>query len=292
MTNFVPGFSPRLNSVTSGSGRSPLSWSGSAIAWLFALTFAGEPALSAQEVAVEVSVVEETTREAHTGRTGEYTTSVTITDLLGESTAQLYVPILPIDEPVEWEVYVPESYDPAVPAGLLVYISPMDNGGIPDNWKPLMSKKNLIWIAANHSGNQVAAGRRMVHAVLATAVINRNYRLDGKRVFISGFSGGGRVSSMVATEYPHIFRGAIYNCGADFWDTESPKQMKRILRNRYVFITGSKDFNRRDTRRVFRKYEKAGVVQIKLMVIKGMGHRNPDADDYASAIAYLDGEVE
>jgi poly(3-hydroxybutyrate) depolymerase len=59
-----------------------------------------------------------------------------------------------------------------------------------------------------------------------------------------------------------------------------------------VFITGSKDFNRRDTRRVFRKYEKAGVVQIKLMVIKGMGHRNPDADDYASAIAYLDGEVE
>jgi hypothetical protein len=57
----------------------------------------------------------------------------------------------------------------------------------------------------------------------------------------------------------------------------------------YVFLTGSEDFNLRDTKKVFRRYEKAGVPHIKLMVIPHMGHRNPTADDLGKAIAWLDG---
>ena len=57
-------------------------------------------------------------------RTGEFSASFTIPELLGETSARRYESIIASDEAVEWEIYVPENYDPENPAGILVYISP------------------------------------------------------------------------------------------------------------------------------------------------------------------------
>jgi predicted peptidase len=119
-------------------------------------------------------------------------------------------------------------------------------------------------------------------------MIAREFRIAQQRIYVSGFSGGGRIASVVATNFPEVFKGAIYNCGVNFWDENTPESLKLIRNNRFVFITGSKDFNLRDTKRVFKKYEKAGVEQIKLMVIPHMSHSNPGRSDYAQAIAFLD----
>ena len=221
-------------------------------------------------------------------QTGEFRTSATIVELLGESSAA-YVPIIPVDETNDWRVYVPADYDPTKPTGLLVYISPTDSGQILTEWKSLMDEHNLIWIAADGSGNRRAGVHRMILAVMATAVIGRQYRIDRARIYVSGFSGGGRVASMVAAEYPELFRGAIYICGVNYWLDNSSVEIEKVKRNRYVFLTGSEDFNLQDTRKVFRRYEKAGIPEIKLVVIPHMGHRNPGAKDYGKAITWLDG---
>lgn len=225
-------------------------------------------------------------------QTGEFSSRATILELLGESSAQEYASILSINDPIEWQVFVPVSYDPEKPAGLLVYISPTDSGQIPDDWKHLMEQHNLIWIAADQSGNKKAVLDRITFALLATVLIDRTYRIDEKRRYVSGFSGGGRVASMVAVEYANLFKGAIYNCGVNFWGDNSAVPIDQLKKNRFVFITGAKDFNKTDTRRVYDQYEKAGVEQIKLMVIPFMGHRNPGSSDYGKAIAWLDGEME
>jgi len=224
-------------------------------------------------------------------QTGEFSSRATVLELLGESSAQGYESLVSIDDPIQWQVYVPESYDPQKPAGLLVYISPTNSGQIPDDWKSLMEQYNLIWVAADNSGNNAPVVNRFTFALLATVLVDRYYRLDEKRRYISGFSGGGRVASMVATEYAKLFRGAIYNCGVNFWDDNPAVSIDQLKTNRYVFITGAKDFNKTDTRRVYGQYEKAGVEQIKLMVIPFMGHRNPGSRDYGKAIAWLDGET-
>jgi len=225
-------------------------------------------------------------------QTGEFSSRATVLELLGESSAQGYESVVSIDDPIQWQVYVPESYDPQKPAGLLVYISPSDSGQIPENWKSLMEQRNMIWIAADQSGNQSAVLSRITSALLATALVDRNYRIDEQRRYISGFSGGGRVASMVATEYARLFRGAIYNCGVNFWGDNPTVSIDQLKQNRFVFITGDKDFNKADTRRVYGQYENAGLEQIKLMVIPFMGHRNPGSRDYGKAIAWLDGETE
>lgn len=225
-------------------------------------------------------------------RVGEFELGSTVSALLSGPSLESFARLFPADQPLEWSVYVPASYDSALPAGLLVYISPSDSGGIPEEWKPIMERRNLIWIGAHRSGNTVSTSLRIAYALLAPVAMEKRYTLDAERVYLSGLSGGGRVSSIVAPDYAHIFKGAIYNCGADSWSGERPERHEEMKANHYVFITGTRDFNLRSTKNAYRAYEKAGIANIKLMVIPRMAHRNPRAPDYERAIEYLDSRIE
>jgi dienelactone hydrolase len=221
-------------------------------------------------------------------RSGEFQASFTVTELLGATSAQYYESIIPTDELIEWEIYVPESYKHERPAGVLVYISPSQKGSIPERWKSLMDAHNLIWIGANRSGNRVPVPRRVVYALTALAAIDKNYNVDVERVYLTGFSGGGKAASVASAQYPQIFKGAIFNCGARFWGSETPERLEQIMTNRYVFITGTYDHNLELTKKVFRAYERAGVENSKLMVIRNMTHSNPKSKHLEKAIAFLD----
>ena len=219
---------------------------------------------------------------------GEISLSATAHELLGDDSASLFGSALDPEEVIEWELYVPEDHEPDSPAGLLVFISPTDSGKMPRRYQPVLDEKNLIWVGANDSGNRVRVARRVSLALLATALADRNYRIDASRVYVSGFSGGGRTASAVAPEYAQIFTGAIYICGANFWDGRKPKRLDQVRENRYVFLTGKADFNRMETRRVHRAYQRADVENVLLLEVAGMDHRMPPVDDLATAIAFLD----
>ena len=136
----------------------------------------------------------------------------------------------------------------------------------------------LLWETARHSSL----------ALLATAIADNNYRIDPSRVDVSGFSGGGRTASAVAPEYAQLFTGAIYIGRVNFWEGQKPERMDRVRGNRYVFLTGSEDFNRSETRRVHRAYRRANVENVMLLEVPGMDHRRPPPEDLAQAIAFLD----
>ena len=112
--------------------------------------------------------------------------------------------------------------------------------------------------------------------------------IDAKRIYVGGMSGGGRVASTLITRFPQHFRGALYIVGADFWTSAEEPLKPRIVANRYVFVTGNRDFNQREMRRVFAKYQAAGVTQVSLMDLPGFGHEYPDAAHLGEAVAFLD----
>lgn len=219
---------------------------------------------------------------------GEVSLEATAHEILGDDATTLFGSALDPDEVNEWALYVPESYDPESPAGLLVFISPTDSGRMPGRYRQVLDDNNLIWIGANHSGNRVRVARRISLALLATAIADSSYRIDASRVYLSGFSGGGRAASAVAPEYAQLFTGAIYICGADFWEGRTPKRLDQVRHNRYVFLTGSKDFNRSETRRVHRAYRRADIVNVMLLEVAGMDHRMPPPEDLEQAIRFLD----
>ena len=219
---------------------------------------------------------------------GTFTAQQTVLGLVGEERSAYFESVIDPEQPIEWTVHVPESYDPDRPAGLLVYVSPGNSGAMPADWQATLEERNLIWVAANDSGNKIDGGLRIVYTLLAPALVSKSYRVDKNRVYVSGLSGGGRVASNVAPEYAHIFKGAIFNCGVNFWGRKTPSRIEQVKANRYVFVTGSDDFNRRDTRRAFNSYRKAGVENVVLMDIRNMGHENPSGAKLAEAITFLD----
>ncbi len=224
-------------------------------------------------------------------RTGEFQLTLTLAEVLGADSARNAEKIISPDEPVTWDIYVPDNYRPDRPAGLMVYISPTSSGKIPRGWKAVMDQRNMIWIAARRSGNRVLVPRRVVFAIVAPTLAGKHYEIDGERIYVSGLSGGGKMASMVATDYAHLFKGAIYNCGVNFWDKHPPRQFALIKQNHYVFVTGTLDQALEPTKKVYEQYREAGVENSKLMIIRNMTHRNPDSFEFDAALQFLDSRI-
>jgi len=210
----------------------------------------------------------------------------TLNQLLEEQQAKIYKKIIEPDEPVSWWVYLPDNDSSEIP-GVFVYISPMKTGRIDSRWREVMDEQNLIYIAANKSGNKTPTIRRMVMANLGIKALALEYAFDPGQINVSGFSGGGRVASRLASQYPEIYTGALYICGVDFWKKDYTPNVERVLQNRFVFLTGSRDFNENETRLIHKRYIKEGAVNSKLIVIPGMAHKHPDATYLTEALEFL-----
>lgn len=221
-------------------------------------------------------------------RTGKFDLTFTPTELLDPDTLESVAEVIGADEKITWKMYVPETYDKDKPAGLMVYISPTTRGTLPRGWRTAMDDENLIWISANRSGNNIQTAKRMLYAVLAPQIAASEYAIDGDRIYLSGFSGGGKVASMVAIDFANLFKGAIYIGGAEFWQPDPPAQIEQVRKNRYVFVSGQQDFNLGLTREIHRRYQEAGLGNLELMIVPGMPHSTPGTRDIRAAIDFLD----
>ena len=248
-------------------------------------------------ILLSISISQDSTCAAEdndqSARTGSFSLLATPTEIVGPDSAANFAAVIPVDEAINWQITVPEFYDPDKSPGLLVYISPSNSGKMPRSWLSLPESHNFIWIGADQSGNRIAVARRVTMALFAVGLVNKRYSIDSRRIYLSGFSGGARVAGLVAAAYPQIFKGDIYIGGAETWEDElTPDKLEAMKQNRYVFIVGSDDFNRRMAREVAEKYTAAGIENIELKIIAHMGHELPRSRDMYDALNYLDAAVE
>jgi predicted esterase len=209
----------------------------------------------------------------------------TLAALFPAEEAKALASTIPADKLLRYRARLPKN---AAPSGVLVFVKPIDSGELPENWAAELDRQNLIWIAADDFGNEHPRAQRILAAIAGLKLIESTTTIDAKRVYVAGMSGGGRIASQIITRFPQRFSGAMYIVGADFWtEAEAPLQ-PRIAANRYVFVTGSRDFNHRDMRRIFSKYQAAGVTQSLLMDLPGFGHEYPNAGQLKQAIEFLD----
>jgi dienelactone hydrolase len=211
----------------------------------------------------------------------------TLEQLYGAEQAEKFREILKPDAGITWQVYRPDHAGDE-PPGLLVYVSPTRSGSMDGRWTKVLDEYNLVYIAADRSGNRIPVARRMVLATSSIFAAKQQLEIDEKRIYVSGFSGGGRVASFLSRQYPAVFSGAIFICGVDFWNEDVISDMDQVLNNRYVFVTGSRDFNLNETRIVYNKYLKAGAKNSLLKIESGMSHELPNANTLATALDFLD----
>jgi hypothetical protein len=245
-------------------------------------------AMGLMQAAVE-GLIEEF--DASLPRTGSVNLVMTPAELLGEETADSLNHILLADQKIEWRMYVPHRYDAAKPPGVLVFVSSVDWGGIPDEWRPVMEDRNLIWISPGMAGSSTPVQERVIKSVLAPRAADVDYKVDSERVYIGGFSDGGMVASLVQASDPGTFRGGIYICGALSWRQDQPARLNEMRTNRHAFIRGCFDPKERDIENVYDEYREAGFEQVELITVETRRRRLPEPQYVDRAIRYLDGDA-
>jgi dienelactone hydrolase len=191
-----------------------------------------------------------------------------------------------------FEVYVPEAYsDDEEPYGLFVWVSPTAQGKVRRQDKlEVLAAKRLLWVGANNAGNPRPRWDRIGLALDAAHAMQQLYNIDERRIYVGGYSGGGRISTSLSVLYPEVFQGGFLFMGCNyykdvsipdkpgaFWPAafrQPPKSVMRIIqaRNRYVFMTGERDFNRPQTRDFHRRYKKDGFQHVTYVEIPGADH--------------------
>jgi predicted esterase len=211
--------------------------------------------------------------------------SGSLRSLLPAEQAHRMSEIQPLDAELRWRVRVPPT---GGTNGVLVFVNPNASAEPQQGWGAVLDARKLIWVSAVGLGNDKPSAQRVLAALLGLALVQKEYSVDSARIYIAGMSGGGRIASKTITKFPHLFTGAIYIVGVDYWTRAEDPLREGIAANRYVFLTGENDFNRRETRLVYRKYERAGVEGVLLMDLPKFGHEYPNARELDRAIRFLD----
>ncbi len=201
--------------------------------------------------------------------------------------------VLDDGKPSSWQVIVPSSYKRGEPHGVLVFVSAGDSGDLPGAYKTLLGPHRLIAIGANNSGNSQSVPLRQAYAVYGVELLRQRYDIDPDRIYITGTSGGGRLTSHAMLMHSDVFTGAIPLIGANnyrmFWQRPDIKRLARARRDlRIALMTGEKDFNKPGTQEVYQSYKSDGFKHITYLEQPGLGHTTPSAEWFEKAIVFLD----
>ena len=144
-------------------------------------------------------------------------------------------------------LYVP-AHAPPDGYALLTFVLPWDEATLPEGWAPVLERHGVIFVTAARSSNREdPIGRREPLALLATYNVMQRYRVDPRRVYVGGFSGGARMALRLALAYPDLYRGVLLNAGSDPLDAGPPSPPTRELLERFqqgtriVYVTGERD---------------------------------------------------
>lgn len=190
-----------------------------------------------------------------------------------------------------FDVVVPKSYRPGKPAALLVWVSPSRRGGISSSdLVEVLDKKDIVWVGANQSSNARSTWVRLGLALDAAYNMQRLYDIDPNRVYVAGYSGGGRVASALGMLFTDVFHGALCFMGVDYyrqvpvpykpgahWAAGYPQPSGAALelaekRDRYVLVTGTLDFNRVQTQVYAERLRRDGFQHVTFLVRPGASH--------------------
>jgi len=212
-----------------------------------------------------------------------------------------------------FRVIAPESYTNDLSWGLFVWMSPGHEPGIPKDWPDVLAKHKLLFVSPLNAGNDREPQNRQAGAIArfrlgldASYNMRLRYRISPKRIYVSGFSGGARIASMLGVAYSDVFTGTLSVCGVNFYmtipaggdqvwpadyKTQTPHLNVAKTNCRFVLITGSNDVNRPQTLATYEHgFQQYGFAHVQYLEVPGMGHGVPGKDYLDRALKFVEGQ--
>lgn len=202
-----------------------------------------------------------------------------------------------------WHVRLPRSHVRSSPAGVVVWISPTPDGRLPPAYEPVLDSLGLIAIGADASGNERPLTDRLQLALDGIETVRRGWLIDSSRLYVSGFSGGGRCAAVLQLGLPDLFSGAVPLGGVDsyhdaptgqgtsFWPARLGKPLApglRSLRDRRIgVLVGELDVNRAEAAARVGLLVGDGI-PARLEILPGLGHALPAPSQFVEALQWVD----
>ncbi len=197
-------------------------------------------------------------------------------------------------------VYVPKGYVSDGTWGLLVFDAYWDKFGIPSGWKPICAKRKLLLAVVQDAGNKHHDFWRQAMIAKAYMEMHAKYKLNRKRIYLVGFSGGSRMASVAAVLFSEVYKGEISNCCADYpvlvppqnnveGFTVAPRYLRLARqRVRFFLFTGTKDLCEQDTILAYHHLKSMGFKYVTLFDQPGAEHTQMSLENFNRGLDFLD----
>ncbi|MCZ6837413.1 MAG: hypothetical protein O7G85_16680 [Planctomycetota bacterium] len=198
------------------------------------------------------------------------------------------------------DIYVrlPMNYDPREPAGLVVWCAAGAGGLIPSVFAPALDALNLICVGVANAGNQRPIGDRVQLMLDARANAIERFHVDPQRIYMTGLSGGGRVTSSMAVCFPEYIRGSVSIVGFSSYETfgqsigtvgRPPVKWLAMAKDRpFAMISGPDDFNNKEMKGRFGILQREGFRNMKFFDYPDLGHTLPTSEQFTEALQWVD----
>lgn len=207
-----------------------------------------------------------------------------------------------LDEESFW-VRLPAGEEPLRGSGLLVWISPTPQWPVPRPFWPALDELNMIAVGAHGAGNQRQVYERLQLALDAIETASTRWTIDPQRVYVTGFSGGGRSASMLWAGFPELLVGAIPIGGLSSWERvpaegrggllpatlprPTGERLGRLKQRRLSAVTGTEDFNEQETLDRIEHLTREGF-HCRAVDVPGLDHSIPGPDVIGPELLWID----
>jgi dienelactone hydrolase len=205
----------------------------------------------------------------------------------------------PLAEDERINLFIPDR-PPPQGYGLIVFVHAGDEFFLPHDWRRELSRRGLIFATLIKAGNDADVfGRRIPLVLHAYRHVLDHYPVDEARVYVSGFSGGGRLAQRVALGYPDVFSGSLQFAGSvvigENLMPPPPAELMTLFqsRTRVVMATGNLDRpNRRNDELSRDRMAELCVAGVSMLSLPGLEHWTPDGRGLSKALELLETPVE
>ncbi len=220
----------------------------------------------------------------------------------GSPTGQPFEPTDRLVTEESFFVRLPTSYRPTSPAGLMVWVGPDNEGIPPEQMYAVADEDTLLIVSFADGGNLRLASNRLQLALDAVARVRGQYFIDPSRIYVVGFSGGGKIASTLAACFPDVFAGCISISAAVTFEPiplgdgrfigrgflrPTGKRWKQLREHPIALVTGQLDYNHISALNAADVMRREGL-KVRLFDFKDLGHDMPSADRFATILRWVD----
>lgn len=199
-------------------------------------------------------------------------------------------------------VRLPTGYDAQIASGLLVFIHAAPDAAIPEAITGVADELGLICVSAANVGNDQTVADRLQRTMDVIETVRTRYLLDTDRVYFTGISGGGKITTHAFFGFPEVVKGGVpvvaisvyehmKRADGKYYRGDFPKpsdrKMVELRQHRLACITGDEDGNYEHITLAIKLMLKDRL-DVRLFDVPGMGHEFAKADTFAEALRWVD----